>query len=127
MSKEVYVRLREFLDKLPAGYPATDSGVEIKILKKLFTPEDADITMKLRSEPEDVAEIAERLEMSESEAAEKLEDMAVRGLIFRTREGDEARYMAFQFIVGIYEFQLNSMDLEFAELMEEYVPYLGMA
>ncbi len=46
MSEEVYVRLREFLDKLPGGYPETDSGVEIRILKKLFSPEDAELTMK---------------------------------------------------------------------------------
>ena len=41
MGEDVYTKLREFLDKLPAGYPATDTGVEIKILKKLFTPEEA--------------------------------------------------------------------------------------
>jgi hypothetical protein len=27
MSQDVYIRLRGFLDKLPSGYPATDSGV----------------------------------------------------------------------------------------------------
>ena len=39
MSEEIYARLREFMDALPGGYPATPSGVEIKLLKKLFTPE----------------------------------------------------------------------------------------
>ena len=31
MSEDVYARLREFLDKLPAAYPATPTGVEIEI------------------------------------------------------------------------------------------------
>lgn len=35
---DLYTRLREFLDRLPGGFPATDTGVEVKILKKLFTP-----------------------------------------------------------------------------------------
>ncbi|UCD57224.1 MAG: 4Fe-4S binding protein [Candidatus Hydrogenedentota bacterium] len=127
MGEDVYTRLREFLDKLPGGYPPTDTGVEIKILKKLFTPQDAELTMKLKSEPEEVSVIAKRLGMDESEAAEKLEDLAKRGLIFRVREGDTVHYMAIHFIVGIYEFQLNTLDRELAELFEEYLPYLGMA
>jgi hypothetical protein len=28
MSDEVYLHLREFLDKLPGGFPATENGVE---------------------------------------------------------------------------------------------------
>lgn len=127
MSDELYTNLREFLDKLPGGYPATDSGVEIRILKKLFSPEDAELTLKLKPEPEDVATIAARIGMDESALSEKLEDMAKRGLIFRVRENGAPKYQAFQYIVGVYEFQLPYMDREFAEMMEEYFPYLGMS
>jgi len=38
MSEDTYVRLREFLDAMPGGFPATNTGIEIKILKKLFSP-----------------------------------------------------------------------------------------
>ena len=72
MSEEVYSRLREFLDQLPGGYPETPTGVEIRILKKLFSPEDAELTMKLKPEPEGISSIANRLGVDESEAAEKL-------------------------------------------------------
>ena len=37
--KDVYQNLARHLDNLPAGFPATKSGVEIRILKRLFTPE----------------------------------------------------------------------------------------
>ncbi len=127
MSQDVYTRLREFLDKLPSGYPATDSGVEIKILKKLFTPGDAEFVMKLKAEPETAADVAKRLGMSESKAADKVEDLAQRGLIFRVHEAGKVKYQAFQFIVGIYEFQAKTLDREFAELFEEYMPYIGMS
>jgi len=39
---DVYARLREHLDELPAGFPATETGVELRILHRLFTPEEAD-------------------------------------------------------------------------------------
>ncbi|MBW2052990.1 MAG: hypothetical protein JRI54_11050 [Deltaproteobacteria bacterium] len=45
------------MDTMPAGFPATDTGVEIKILKKMFTPEQAELTMKLKKEPEEVPAI----------------------------------------------------------------------
>jgi electron transport complex protein RnfB len=127
MSEDVYTRLREFMDKLPAGYPTTPSGVEIKILKRLFTPEQAELVMKLSKDPEDIATIAQRTGIDESELSERLEELAQRGCIFRTREGDKPLYQAFQFIVGIYEFQLKHLDREFCELFEEYLPYFGIS
>ena len=45
MSEDVYTRLREFLDAMPGGFPATGTGVELKILKKLYSPEDAELTI----------------------------------------------------------------------------------
>jgi NAD-dependent dihydropyrimidine dehydrogenase PreA subunit/DNA-binding Lrp family transcriptional regulator len=129
MSEDVYKRLREFLHALPGGYPETESGVEIKILRKLYTPEQAELTMKLKDEPEDASEIAKRIGMDEKELAEKLEEMAQNGLIFRVREGENRRYQAFQFLIGIYEFQLKNLDREFSELFEEYLPHyaIGMS
>jgi hypothetical protein len=34
---DVYKRLARKLDELPEGYPTTRSGVELKILRKIFT------------------------------------------------------------------------------------------
>lgn len=125
MSDEVYHQLREFLDKMPAGFPSTPEGTEIKILKKMFTPEEARIALVMQPMPEKPSAIAERLGMDEREAAEKLEEMAKKGCIYRVRAGGDVLYMAIQFVVGIYEFHLNSIDRELAELMEEYIPHLG--
>ncbi len=125
MTEDVYTRLREFLDNLPGGYPATESGVELNILKKLFTPERAEIKMNLTPMPEPVAQIAPRLGMDEAQAAETLEAMAQDGLILRLRAGDQAMYGAVSYMVGIYEFQIKTIDRELSEMMEEYLPHIG--
>jgi Fe-S-cluster-containing hydrogenase component 2 len=127
MAENIYMRLREFMDQLPAGYPSTPTGVEIKILQKLFSPEQAELVMKLKKEPEDVSDIAGRTGIPESELAAKLEEMAQRGLIFRVRDGEKRLYQPTQFLAGLYEFQLNNLDREFCELFEEYLPFIGMS
>ena len=43
MNDQVYRKLAKVLDTLPNGFPATENGLEIKILKKIFTPEEADL------------------------------------------------------------------------------------
>lgn len=127
MGNDIYERLRGFLDTLPTGFPSTPTGVELRILKKLFTPEEAELTLNLRSEPETVSQIAARVGREESELAPKLEDVAQKGLIFRVRKGDQALYQAWQFIIGIYEFQVKNLDSELSQMIEEYLPYWGMA
>ena len=125
MNTDLYTKLGEYLHSMPGGYPPSPTGVEIKILKKLFAPQDARLFLDLKTEPEDVATIARRIGRKEAELAGHLEDMAKRGLVFRTREGDKIRYKAYQFFVGIMEAQINRVDLELTQLIEEYSPYLG--
>lgn len=125
MSEDVYSRLREVLHSFPGGYPSTPNGVEIRILKKLFSPEDAGLYLSLTKEPEELGAIAERLGRDKVELGEKLEDMAKRGLIFRIWEGDKVLYKAYQFFVGIIEAQINRVDPELTQLVDEYFPYLG--
>jgi Pyruvate/2-oxoacid:ferredoxin oxidoreductase delta subunit len=125
MSDDIYTQLREFMDKTPGGFPTTESGVEMKILKKLFTPEQARVTLGLTLMPEPPSQIAERIGMGEAEAAEKLEGMAKEGLIMRLRDGDQVFYSAISFVVGIWELHLNTLDRELAELSDEYMPHLA--
>jgi len=121
---EVYQRLRKFLDALPGGFPESESGVELRILRKLFSPEEAEMELHMRPAPEPPEAIAVRAGMDEGEAATLLESMAKQGLIYRIRFDENVLYMAIQFVVGIYEFHLNTMDRELAEMFEEYLPNL---
>jgi Fe-S-cluster-containing hydrogenase component 2 len=120
----IYRRLAKRLDKFPHGYPATDSGVELRILEHLFSPEDAAMTLKLKMVPESAAAIAKRIKEDPAETKEKLDRMAHAGQIFAFKIRGRMRYMMAPFVVGIYEFQLPRMNAELAEMFEEYAPTL---
>jgi len=47
LENKYYRQLQEHLDKLPIGYPKTNSGVEIRILQLLFTPVEVRVTLCL--------------------------------------------------------------------------------
>ena len=48
MTDKIYRELAKVLDTLPNGFPPTESGVEIKLLKKIFRPQDAELFCDLR-------------------------------------------------------------------------------
>ncbi|MBU2552733.1 MAG: 4Fe-4S binding protein [Proteobacteria bacterium] len=120
MSKDVYRVLQEYLDSLPVGYPRTESGVELEILKKLFEPEEAEMAVKLTLVPETPDAFGRRVGLSAETAGERLEAMARKGQIFRMRKGDQALYNASPFVPGIYEYQLNNLDRELVGLIDRY-------
>jgi electron transport complex protein RnfB len=117
---DVYERLRQRLDDMGTGFPATRSGVEIKILKRLFTQADAEMFLMLSPMLESPESIAERLHLPLEDAARHIEEMARRGLLFRQKKNDVVRYAAIPFVVGIYEFQLNSLDEMLARDLDTY-------
>jgi NAD-dependent dihydropyrimidine dehydrogenase PreA subunit len=125
MSDEMYYRLAKVLDTLPSGFPATKSGIEIKILKKIFTPEEADLFCDLKLTPETADQIAERTGRPLEGLEEKLTSMWQKGEISGFKLGGVLLFKMVPWVVGIYEFQLNRMDREFAEMCEEYSMYWG--
>jgi len=118
---DIYRELQQKLDSYSVGFPATESGVEIAILKKLFSPDDAKLFLALSPALEKPEEIAERLELTLDELSGKLEDMASRGLLFRLKKNGVVKYGATAFIHGIFEFQLPRIDQELVELVNRYL------
>ncbi|MFH1113866.1 MAG: 4Fe-4S ferredoxin, partial [Pseudomonadota bacterium] len=125
MNDEVYHKLAKVLDTLPNGFPATESGIEIKILKKIFTPEEADLFCDLRLAEETAAEIAGRTGRPVKGLEEKLVEMGERGEIAAFRSDGAWKFRMVPWVIGIYEFQLKRMDREFAELCEEFSMHWG--
>ena len=125
MPEDIYRKLAKHLDNLPGGFPSTDTGVEFRILKRLFTPEEAEFVLYLTLIPEESRVVARRAKMSEEEASRRLESMAQKGLIYRiaSRNG-LPKYMALQYVIGIWEFHVNDLDQGMAKDMGEYMPYL---
>jgi len=121
MGKDVYRKLQEQLDQYSVGFPATASGVEIRILEKLFTEEEAEISLHLSMVLETPESVAQRTERDPEAVAILLDRMADKGLVFRLQRGDTVKYNAIPFVLGIYEYQLRSIDREFAQLFEDYL------
>ena len=118
--KDLYERLREKLDDLAAGFPATDTGVELRILRRLFSEKDAKLFLKLAPMLQSPAEAAEANGLDPEETAEHMEEMAKRGLLFRVKKADGNRYAAAPYVVGIFEFQLNNLEKNLVSDMEAY-------
>ncbi len=125
MGDEAYYRLAKVLNALPNGFPATESGIEIRILKKIFTPEEADLFCDLRLTYETSAEIAKRTGRPMEGLEEKLVSMGERGELWASQSGGVWTFKMAPWVVGIYELQLKRMDREFAEMCEEYSMYWG--
>jgi Na+-translocating ferredoxin:NAD+ oxidoreductase subunit B len=60
MADTIYRKLSAVLDTLPNGFPSTVSGVEIKLLKKIFTSDQVELFCDMRLTFETAEEIAQR-------------------------------------------------------------------
>lgn len=121
MAADHFESLAQLLDSMPNGFPRTESGIELKILRKIFTEEEAEITCALKLKPERPEAIAERLGRNVDGLGDVLEEMVRRGEISGIGPLGARRYHLAPFIVGIYEFNVHRMDKELAELMEHYI------
>ncbi len=125
MNVAVYHKLREVLDTLPNGFPATEEGVEIKILQKIFSPEEADLFCNLKLRFETAEQIAARIKRPLEELKERLATMSDKGQICKDDLSGVTQFKMLPWVVGIYEYQLERMDRELAELNKQYLPHFG--
>ncbi|MFH2067614.1 MAG: 4Fe-4S binding protein [Pseudomonadota bacterium] len=116
----IYPKLRKQLDQYSVGFPEAKSGVDLKILKKLYTEPEAELFLDLSMQLEDPVSVAGRTNRDAAETAEMLETMAKKGLVFRKKKQGTAYYAAIPFVIGSFEFQLNRMDKPFAQMVEAY-------
>lgn len=120
MSDQVYHDLAKVLDTLPNGFPSTESGVEIKLLKKVFEPDEAELFCDLRLTFETAEQISKRTGRAVEGLEDKLASMGDRGQLFAIDFGAVKVFRMMPWVFGIYEFQLNRIDREFCELNEQY-------
>lgn len=120
MERNPYQQLAEKLDSLPNGFPATDDGRELKLLAKIFTPDDAELAAQLTPSLETAEEISARTGREPAELRKQLKQMSRDGLIKAGRKDSALAFKTMPFVVGIYEMQVNRMDAELARLFEDY-------
>ena len=121
----IYEHLAEALDRLPNGFPRTSSNVEIRLLKKIFSPEEASLAGQLGGSMESCDIISKRTGLSDEQAGAELSKMAEKGMLWDCEEEGKHLFRLAPFIVGIYE--SSNVDHELAHLVEEYLANGGAA
>jgi NAD-dependent dihydropyrimidine dehydrogenase PreA subunit len=126
LDDQVYHRLAKVLDTLPNGFPATESGVEIKLLKKIFDPEEAELFCELKMTPETPEQISKRTGRPIEGLEQMLRKMWQRGGIRGSDLKGVTTFKMMPWVIGIWEFQLRRMDKAFAKMSQEYSMHWGM-
>ena len=120
---QVYIKLQKHLDNQAVGFPATKTGVEIRILKHIFTPEEAEIASFLSYKFEPLEIIYGRVEplVQSPEELEMILDGIQKkgGIEFKIKNG-EKHYCNAPLVVGMYEFQLDRLTPEFIKDFNDY-------
>jgi ferredoxin len=109
----VYRTLQKHMDRLPVGFPATKSGVDQRILERLFTEAEAEIALGLDftfRTAEQIHQSMQQRGISLKELEERLGSMVNKGSISSRRRGAQTQYAAAPFILGMIEMQLNNLS-----------------
>lgn len=122
-NESVYIKLQQHLDRQAVGFPATKSGAELRILKHIFSPLEAEIATSLTYKFEPLDEIFERagkLVESQEKLTELLERIEKKGGIESKTKDGEKLYCNAPLIVGMYEYQVGKLTPEFIKDFDEY-------
>jgi len=99
MAEQAYRDLAQRLDTIPSGFPPTESGVELELLARLFTPEEAAVASVMRLTPETADRIAVRAGMDPIATRKLLDGMASRR---RIRAQHDQGQCTFRLVPRVY-------------------------
>jgi ferredoxin len=120
----IYRDLQQHLDKQAVGFPATKSGAEIRILKRLFSPEEARLALHLTYKPaalNRICELAEGSGIPRDRVESMLDNMARNGAIEHAEKEGTRYFRTMPFIVGMYEYQVKRLTPEFLGDVGQYM------
>jgi len=110
---------------MPVGYPPTKSGVEIDLLKAIFTPQEAQIATHLDYKYKTVDQIYDTAgtEVRSTDQLAYILDATVAkgGITRRTRNGQRQYALLPLLLWGMYERQLTRLSPEFLDSFGQYM------
>ncbi|SMC90882.1 4Fe-4S dicluster domain-containing protein [Desulfocicer vacuolatum DSM 3385] len=124
----IYRKLQKHLDGQVVGFPAAANGSDIRLLKHIFTPEEAEIVCCLSHNFESVDRLFPRAKFL-VDTPEILERILHRiqkkgGIESRIRDG-RYQYCNAPLVVGMYEMQMERMSPEFLKDFDDYTASMG--
>ncbi len=121
---KVYVDLQKHLDKQAVGFPATKSGVEIRILKELFSPEQASLALHLSYEPRSARSVLARAKgsgLSLQKVKSLLDGMVGNGAIGVMEKNGTDYYHTMPLLIGIVEWHGSKATPQWGPNLAEYM------
>jgi Na+-translocating ferredoxin:NAD+ oxidoreductase subunit B len=123
-AETVYADLQKHLDKQAVGFPATKSGVEIRILKELFTPEQAKLALHVNYKPQSARDIYSQVKssgLSLKKVKDMLAAMESTGAVGGMEKDGEDLYYTMPLLVGIVEMHAGKATPQFFTDFSQYM------
>jgi ferredoxin len=112
-SRNQYRKLQQHLDKQAVGFPSTFNGIELDLLKEMFTMDEASAALYLNYRFELFETIYERANpygYTEKALQDLLDAMEKKGSIFVRRDPDDPPYYALHpYVIGMFEMQIKRL------------------
>ncbi len=124
--KKIYKKLQKHLNNQPVGFPATHSGIEIRLLKHFFTPEEARLVLSLNYKPTPMEQIYEKIEesgISLSDMEKMLDAMLKKGSVGHMERDGVRYFFTMPLLVGMYEGHLDKLTHEFLTDFKKYTAH----
>ncbi|MBA7612974.1 Ion-translocating oxidoreductase complex subunit B [subsurface metagenome] len=118
-----YHLLQQRLDRNVTGAP--ESPTFTKILKLLFSPEEAELARRIPGQPTSLDVLSRKLDIPTDKLDEKMTEMAQRGLVMDLEHKGQRYFTLSPVVIGFFEFTFmrtrDDMPMaELAHLFEEY-------
>jgi electron transport complex protein RnfB len=122
----IYRLLQRHLDKQAIGFPSVKSGADIRLLKRLFTPDEAKLALHLTYKPSPIQQVIERAapEFPAEQTGRLLDIMLQKGAIgWKERDG-VGHWYVLPMVIGMYECQDGTPSPEFLDDARAYMKTL---
>lgn len=118
----VYEKLRTRLSEMTVGFPTTENGSEILLLKHLFSKEEANTYLAMKDGYQYPSEVATILGEDEVTVSARMLLMSQKGLIFRVRgkHGEPNKYRVLPWLIGISDIQVDRMSKQYLKDSEDF-------
>jgi ferredoxin len=121
-----YRLLQQRLDRMVTGAP--ESPVFMKILRLLFSPEEAKLARRIPGQLTSLDVLSSKLDIASDRLGDKLTDMAQRGLVMDFEYKGQRYFMLPPVVVGFFEFTFMRTrdDVPMAELARLFEDYFNL-
>ncbi len=120
-----YRLLQQRLDRNVTGAP--ESPILMKILRILFSPEEADLARRIPNQLTSLDVLSRKLDIPRDELGEKMTQMAQRGVVIDFEHNGQRYFALPPVVIGFFEFTFMRArdDVPMGELARLFEEYMG--